>query len=110
MGSGAHLPLTAKKLACHTIILMKYSAFVADGDSIFIYFNGSDDSVQNIRATRDSRGNLILRFNLEDLLALENDFLVVDDFNNVDVVVVMNNGDEYSGSDDEVYLLDKQAP
>lgn len=88
---------------------MRYSAFVADGNSIFIYFNGSGDSVPNIRATRDSWGNLILRFNLEDLLAVESD-LVVDDFNNVDVVVVMNNGDEYLGSDDEVYLADKQAP
>ena len=88
---------------------VSYSAFVADGDSIFIYFNGSVDSVQNIRATRDSWGNLILRFNLEDLLALEDD-LLVDDFNIVDVVVVMKDGNEYSGSDDEVYLLDKQAP
>ena len=41
-------------------------------------------------------------------MAVKSD-LVVDDFNNVDVVVVMNNGHEYSGSDDEVYLLDKQA-
>ena len=88
---------------------VRYSAFVADGDSIFIYFNKSVESVPNIRATRDSWGNLILRFNLEDLMVVESD-LEVDDFNNVDVVVVMNNGDEYSGSDDEVYLLDKQAP
>ena len=90
---------------------MKYSDFVAYGDSVFIYFNESDESVTNIRATRDSWGNLILKFNLEDLLAVavEND-LVVNDFNNVDVVVVMENGDEYSGSDDEVYLVDKKAP
>lgn len=88
---------------------MKYSAFVAEGDSVFIYFNESDDSVPNIRATRDSWGNLILKFNLEDLLAVESD-LVADNFNNAYVVVVMNNGDEYSGSDDEVYLVDKKAP
>jgi hypothetical protein len=87
---------------------MRYSTFVANGDSVFVYFNGSDDSVPNIRATRDSLGNLILRFNIEDLLAVEND-LVPDDFNRVDVVVVMNNGDEYSGSDDEVYLSDKKG-
>ena len=87
---------------------MRYSTFVADGHSVFIYFNDGDDSVPDIRATRDSLGNLILRFNLEDLLAVESD-LVTDDFNNVEVVVVMNNGDEYSGLD-EVYLVDKKAP
>ena len=87
---------------------MRYSAFVAGGDSIFIYFNGGSDSVPNVRATRDSWGNLILRFGLEDLLAVRND-LNVDDFNSVDVVVVMNNGDEYLGSDDEVYLVDKKG-
>jgi hypothetical protein len=86
---------------------MRYSAFIADGDSVFIYFNGSD-TVENIRATRDSWGNLILKFNLEDLLALET-YLVPDAFNDVEVVVVMNNGDAYSGLD-EVYLADKQAP
>jgi len=86
---------------------MRYSAFIADGDSVFIYFNGSD-TVENIRATRDSWGNLILKFNLEDLLALET-FLVPDAFNDVEVVVVMNNGDAYSGLD-EVYLADKQGP
>ena len=85
----------------------RYSAFIADGDSVFIYFNGSD-TVENIRATRDSWGNLILKFNLEDLLALET-YLVPDAFNDVEVVVVMNNGDEYSGLG-EVYLVDKQAP
>lgn len=88
---------------------ISYSTFVANGDSVFIYFNESDYSVPNIRATRDSWGNLILKFNLEDLLAGEVD-LVADDFNKVDVVVVMTNGDEYSGSDDEVYLVDKKAP
>lgn len=86
---------------------MRYSAFIADGDSVFIYFNGSD-TVENIRATRDSWGNLILKFNLEDLLALET-LLVPDAFNDVEVVVVMNNGDAYSGLD-EVYLADKQGP
>lgn len=87
---------------------MRYSTFVADSHSVFIYFNDADDSVRNIRATRDSLGNLILKFNLVDLLILESN-LVVDDFNNVDVVVVMNNGDQYSGSDDEVYLQDKKT-
>ena len=87
---------------------VRYSAFVEDGHSIFIYFNGGIDSVPNIRATRDSWGNLILRFSLDDLLAVESD-LLVDVLNNADVVVVMDNGDEYSGFDDEVYLSDKKA-
>jgi len=87
---------------------MRYSAFVADGESVFIYFNDGLDSVPNIRATRDSLGNLILRFDLVDLLVLEGD-LMVDDFNNVDVVVVMKNGEEYSGFDDKVYLVDKKG-
>ena len=88
---------------------MRYSAFVADGHSAFIYFNNGNDSVSNIRATRDSWGNLILKFNLVDLLTLRT-HLAVDDFNSADVVVVMNNGDQYSGADDEVYLADKKAP
>lgn len=88
---------------------MSYSAFVVGGDSIFIYFNGGNDSVPNIRATRDSLGHLILRFVLEDLLAVGND-LVIDGFNNADVVLVMSNGDEYKGSDGEVYIVDKIAP
>jgi len=88
---------------------MRYSAFVANGNSIFLYFNESGESVPNIRATRDSLGNLILRFSIEDLLVVEED-LRVDDFNNVEAVVIMNNGDEYSGFDDDVYVLDKKAP
>lgn len=88
---------------------MSYAAFVADGDSIFIYFNESNNSVPNIVATRDSLGHLILRFTLEDLLAVRAD-LHVDAFNNTDIVLVMRNGDEYIGSDDEVYIVDKVSP
>ena len=85
---------------------MKYSTFTAaDGDS-FIYFNESD-SVENIRATRDSWGNLILKFDLEDLLAVE-DSLKPNESNDVLVVLVMN-GDEYSGYS-EVLIVDKKAP
>ena len=87
---------------------LRYSAFVANGDSIFLYFNGSNNSVPDIRATRDSLGNLILRFGIEDLLVVEED-LMVDASNNVLVVVVMTNGDEYLGIDDDVYILDKKA-
>jgi hypothetical protein len=88
---------------------MSYAAFVAGGDSIFIYFNGGNDSVPHIQATRDSLGHLILRFTLEDLLAVETD-LMIDGFNNANVVLVMVNGDEYKGSDGEVYIVDKVAP
>ena len=88
---------------------VRYSAFVAGGDSIYIYFNDGAESVPDVRATRDSLGNLILRFGIEDLLAVKDD-LYVNDLNNADVVVVMNNGDEYLGFDDGVYLVDKKAP
>lgn len=88
---------------------MSYATFVAGGDSIFIYFNGGNISVPNIQATRDSLGHLILRFTLEDLLAVESD-LVIDGFNNAKVVLVMINGDEYMGFDGEVYIVDKVAP
>jgi hypothetical protein len=87
---------------------MRYSTFVAEDNSVFIYFNDARESVPNIRATRDSLGNLILKFNLVDLLTLT-DYLDVDDFNSADVVVVMKNGDQYSGGDDEVYLADKKG-
>lgn len=74
---------------------MRYSFFVTSGHSIFIYFNDSD-SVENIRATRDSLGNLILKFSLEELLFLE-DWLKPNTVNDVKVVVSMDNGDEYMG-------------
>ncbi|MGD8848020.1 MAG: hypothetical protein PVI54_21035 [Desulfobacteraceae bacterium] len=88
---------------------MRYATFIANGSSIFIYFNGGNESVPNIQATRDSLGHLILRFTLEDLLAVLAD-LVVDDFNEADVVLVMNSGDEHIGSDHEVFIVDKMAP
>ena len=88
---------------------LSYATFIAEGDSIFIYFNDGSDSVPNIHATRDSLGHLILRFTLEDLLAVQSD-LQIDGFNNAMVVVVMRSGDEYIGSDGEVYIVDKVAP
>lgn len=83
---------------------MRYSLYAANGHSIFIYFNDSD-SVENIRPTRDSLGNLILKFALEDLLALES-WLKPNNTNDVKVVVSMDNGDEYAGQSD-VYLTKK---
>jgi hypothetical protein len=86
---------------------VRYSNFVADGDSMFIYFNGCSDSVPNIKATRDSLGNLILRFSLDDLLSVEN-CLVRDEYNQFVAVITMENGDEYIG-EEEVYITDKQG-
>jgi len=88
---------------------MRYSAFLANSGTAFAYFNGGADSVPNIWGTRDSWGNLILKFTLEDLLVVEDD-LLHDALNSAEVVVVYENGDEYSGFDDEVYVMDKQAP
>lgn len=87
---------------------MRYSFFVGNGDSIFLYFNDSPESVQNIRATRDSLGNLILRFSLDDLLMLK-DYLLSDAFNDAVVVITMTNEDEYIG-EGQVYINDKKAP
>ena len=84
---------------------MRYSFYATNGHSIFIYFNDSD-SVENIRATRDSLGNLILKFCLEDLLVLEK-WLKPNDTNVVKVVVSMDNGDEYMGQG-EVYITKKR--
>lgn len=85
---------------------MRYSSFVANGDSIFIYFNGCSDSVPNIKATRDSLGNLILRFSLEDLLYVQG-CLNSEAYNYPEVVITMDNGDEYIG-EVEAYITDKQ--
>ena len=84
---------------------VRYSSYAANGHSIFIYFNGSD-SVENIRATRDSLGNLILKFSLEDLMVLEN-WLKPNAVNDVKVVVVMDDGDGYTGQG-EVYITKKK--
>ena len=87
---------------------MRYSFYAANGDSIFMYFNVCDDSVPGIRATRDSLGNLILRFSMENLLTVE-DCLVSDSVNDVEVVITMTNGDEYIG-EGEIFINDKKAP
>ena len=84
---------------------LRYSLYAANGHSIFGYFNDSD-SVENIRATRDSLGNLILKFSLEELLVLES-CLKPQDTNSVKVVVSMDNGDEYTGWSD-VYITKKK--
>ena len=85
---------------------MQYGFFAGNEGEAFVYFNGSD-SVENIRATRDSLGNLILKFSLRDLLALD-EFLVPDADNDVNVVITTSVG-EFSGWD-SVYIVDKKAP
>jgi len=87
---------------------MKYTFFVQNGNSVFIYFNDCTESVQNIQKTRDSLGNLILKFSLEDLLVLKSS-LVLNAFNAAKVVITLNNGDEYIG-EGEVYINDKKTP
>jgi len=84
-----------------------YSTYITDGAAVFVYFNDSE-SVTDIITTRDSLGNLILKFGLDDLLAV-GDSLVPDGYNDVKVVIVMKNGDEYIG-EDQVYLVDKNLP
>jgi len=86
---------------------MSYSFYASGGQAIFVYFNGSD-SVENIRATRDSRGNLIIKFNLEDLL-MPNIYLNLDNLNKVEVVVSMKDEDEYKGWSD-VFIASKGNP
>jgi hypothetical protein len=84
---------------------LRYSLYATSGHNIFVYFNGSV-SVENIRPTRDSLGNLILRFSLEDLLDLDG-WLKPHASNDVMVVVSMDNGDEYIGYG-EAYLTIKR--
>ena len=58
-------------------------------------------------ATRDSLGNLILRFSVEDLLQVE-DYLNSDELNTAQVVIIMKNADEYMGTG-EVFINDKKS-
>jgi hypothetical protein len=84
---------------------LRYSMFVEYGQSIYIYFNDSN-SVENISPSSDSLGNLILRFSLEELLVIESN-LRLNSLNDVTVVVVMDNNDEYIGHD-ETYIATKR--
>ena len=83
-----------------------YNANKAE-EPLFIYFNDGEESVQNIGASSDSLGNLILRFNLVDLLDVEGD-LYVDELNVAEVVVVTENGNEYVGAA-EILIVDKKG-
>jgi hypothetical protein len=97
---------------------IRYSDFNKDEDSVFIYFGercfdvGSECSftVENIKPSSDSLGNLILRFSLEDFLVVE-DWLVIDSYNDAFVYIIMtdenNNTNEYRGVG-EVYITDKE--
>ena len=87
---------------------MSYSSYMAgDPHEAFVYFNDGQDSVENIRATRDSWGNLILKFNLEDLLNLPEGYLILEGDNAVKVVLVISDDDHIGyGS---VYIVGKKA-
>jgi len=85
----------------------RYSTYVSGGEAVFVYFNGHINSVENIQTTRDSLGNLILKFSLDDLLALA-ESLYADADNDVQVVISMYNGDEYSGGS-TVEFVDKNG-
>ena len=93
---------------------LSYSTYMSHGVNIFVYFNGGGDSVDNIRATRDSWGNLIVKFDIEDLLVVK-DYLVTDAYNDVEVVVGMTQNDDDGGYYEVVgfsvvYIADKKAP
>ena len=100
-----NITLSSERLGeIRILTAMRYSFFTANGGTPFIYF-GESPSIDNIKASRDSLGNLILRFSIEDLLALE-PYLVGDAFNQAKVVIVLENGTEYIGYG-EVYLNNK---
>lgn len=84
----------------------RYATYVSYGCEVFVYFNDHSDPVENIHTTRDSLGNLILKFSLEDLLALEGPLYTEKD-NDVKVVITMNE-DEYNG-ESMLELVDKNG-
>ncbi|MCJ7582818.1 MAG: hypothetical protein MUP98_20055 [Candidatus Aminicenantes bacterium] len=84
---------------------LSYSFYMTDGVSISIYINDSGP-ILNIRPTRDSWGNLILKFDLSELEKLD---LATNATNAVNVVVMMRNGDEYIGWGD-AYISTKKIP
>jgi hypothetical protein len=85
---------------------MRYSSFDKENDDAFIYINEAEDSIENIRVTRDSRGNLILKFDLEELLDFV-DHLMIDSINDVKVVLVIDGYDHEARG--EVYIADKKG-
>jgi len=94
-----------------------YDFYGDDSNSeVFVYINPVDgevrESIANIAPSRDSLGNLILRFSLGDLVEQQN-LLNIDDYNTFQVVViktVYGISVEYIGQDDEVYVMDKKSP
>ena len=103
-----NITLSAERLGEIRILTgMRYSFFTANEGTPFLYFNECSPSVENIKASRDSLGNLILRFSLEDLLALE-ECLINDFFNKAKLVITLNNGTEYIGYG-EIYLNAKAS-
>ena len=98
---------------------LPYSDFDFYGDDsdseVFIYINPVEgevsESIANISPSRDSLGNLILRFGLEDLLERKS-LLNIDDYNTFQVVVIKTVAGTISesiGQDDEVFIIDKKG-
>ena len=87
---------------------LSYAGFIKNNGAAFIYFNECPTSIDPITATRDSNGNLILKFTLGDLLDDQNGYLQVGEENLVKVVISTTTGeDEGYGS---VYLTSKAGP
>jgi hypothetical protein len=87
---------------------LRYSTYIGNSSYATIFFNESD-SVENIRATSDSLGNLILKFSIEDLLALNDDLpvLLIQADNEVKVIVGIGE-DTFTGYG-SVYIVGKKA-
>ncbi|MFC1524424.1 hypothetical protein ACFL6N_06495 [Thermodesulfobacteriota bacterium] len=93
---------------------MSYAKYQLYGAGAFIYFNVNDisecDSIDGIRATRDSWGNLILKFHLEDIRA--NDCPInPGEYNTIKVVLLLEINEQiyqYSG-ESHVYIVTKHA-
>jgi len=84
---------------------LRYSLYLTSGEAILIYVNHSGP-IQNVRPTRDSLGNLILKFDLSELKKLD---LEPDAVNPVEVTVILAGGEEYVGRAD-AFIKTKGAP
>ena len=85
---------------------LRYS--VHRNDAVYLYVNNGENSVAPIRKTRDSLGNLILKFQLQDLLSTEGLSLNIDALNVFEAVVI-HDGVDLAAEDDDVYIMEKKG-
>ena len=85
---------------------LRYSVYRSD--TVFVYVNDCENSVAPISKTSDSLGNLILKFQLQDLLSTEGLSLNID-AENVFEIVVIHDGVDLAAQDDDVYIMSKKA-